>query len=176
MFRWHPFRVVLLLLAVIGLAAGCSSDDSSDGAAVGVAVSQVNATSTTVASPAKVSSEVMGLYAPPEAPGYTMNLYRVTVPPGVEIPSHHHPGQQMSRIEAGTLTYTVEQGTIEIGRQSSTPTETVTGPATVELNAGDTIFEPETDTHHAANLGTTDVVIVITSLTTTGQPLSLPTN
>ena len=49
------------------------------------------------------------------------------------------------------------------------------GPATVELHAGDSVFEAETDIHHAANLGDTDVVIVISSLFTTGQPLSLPT-
>jgi quercetin dioxygenase-like cupin family protein len=176
MFRRHALHVVLLLLAVTGLAVGCSSDDSADGTAVGSAVSQADTSTTTAAGPAKVSSEVLGQYAPPEAPGYTMNLYRVRVPPGVEIPSHHHPGQQMSRIEAGTLTYTVEQGTIEIGRGSSTPTETVDGPATVELVAGDSVFEPETDIHHAANLGDTDVVIVITSLITTGEPLSIPTS
>jgi quercetin dioxygenase-like cupin family protein len=175
MVRRHLLRLVVALLAVAYLAAGCSSDGSSDAASSGSTATEATS-ATTAAGPAKVSSEVLAQYPPPEAPGFTMYLYRVTVPPGVELASHHHPGQQMARIDAGTLTYTVEQGTIEIGRQSNTPTESVTGPATVELHAGDSLFEPETDTHHAANLGDTDVVIVITSLFTTGQRLSLPTN
>jgi len=175
MLRRRLSILFVSLLAVAGLAVGCSDDSSDDGAAVGAAVSQPNAT-ITAAGPAKVSSEILAQYPPTEAPGFTMYLYRVTVPPGVEIPSHHHPGQQMSRVEAGTLTYTVEQGTIQIARDGSEPTETVNGPATVELDAGDTIYEAETDIHHAANQASVDVDIVITSLITTGQPLSLPTN
>jgi quercetin dioxygenase-like cupin family protein len=162
----RPVGLVVSVLAIVSLAVGCADDATTDGAG----------TTATTSAESKVSSEVLAEYAPPEAPGFTMYLYRVTVPPGVEIPSHHHPGQQMARIDAGTLTYTVEQGTIQIARQGSEPTETVNGPATVELNAGDTIYEAETDIHHATNQGDVDVDIVITSLITTGQPLSLPTN
>jgi quercetin dioxygenase-like cupin family protein len=163
-------RCLVVVVAVAGLAVGCS-DETSSGASIDTTA--VDATTGTTAA-AKATSEVLAQYEPPEAPGYTMYLYRVTVPPGVELASHHHPGQQMARIDAGTLTYTVEQGTIEIGRQSNTPTESVTGPATVELHTGDSLFEP--DTHHAANLGDDDVVILISSLFTTGQPMSLATN
>jgi quercetin dioxygenase-like cupin family protein len=162
----------VVVFALVGLAVGCS-DETSSGGSAGATTSEATTDTTTAA---KVSSEVLAQYPPPEAPGYTMYLYRVTVPPGVELASHHHPGQQMARIDAGTLTYTVEQGTIQIGRQSNTPTESVTGPATVELHAGDSLFEPETDTHHAANLGDVDVVILISSLFTTGQPMSIPTS
>jgi len=167
-------RLALPLLVVVCLALGCSDDTSSDGSGASSATSA--ATSGTTVAPGKVFSEVLAQVEPPEAPGYTMYLYRVVVPAGVEIASHHHPGQQESHIQAGTLTYTVEQGILGIGRGSSTPTETVTGPATVELDAGDTVFEAETMVHHAANLGDTDVEILITSLITTGDPLSLPTN
>jgi quercetin dioxygenase-like cupin family protein len=175
MRRWPLVRSLVVVLALVGLAVGCSDDTSSE-ASSGTSSTVAVAPVTSAASAAKATSEVLAQYEPPEAPGYTMYLYRVTVPPGVELASHHHPGQQMARIDAGTLTYTVEQGTIEIGRQSNTPTESVTGPATVELHTGDSLFEPETDTHHAANLGDDDVVILISSLFTTGQPMSLATN
>jgi len=161
----RPVALVVSVLAIASLAVGCSDDGSTD----------ATGTTATTAAEAKVSSEVLAEYAPPEAPGFTMYLYRVTVPSGVEIPSHHHPGQQMSRIDTGTLTYTVEQGTLEIARGGNEPTETVTGPATVELHVGDTVYEAETMVHHAANRGDVDVRILIDSLITTGQPLSIAT-
>jgi len=160
----RPVALAVSVFAVACLAAGCSGDGSTGAAG----------TTATTAAAATVASEVLAQYAPPEAPGFTMYLYRVTVPPGVEIPSHHHPGQQMARIDAGTLTYTVEQGTLEIARGGNQPTESVTGPATVELHTGDSVFEAETMVHHAANQGDVDVTILVDSLITTGQPLSLP--
>jgi hypothetical protein len=161
----RPLGLVVSVLAIVSLAVGCADDETTDAAG----------TTATTSAEAKVSSEVLAEYAPPEAPGFTMYLYRVTVPPGVEIPSHHHPGQQMARIDAGTLIYTVEQGTLEIARGGNEPTETVTGPATVELHAGDSVFEAESMVHHAANQGDVDVKILIDSLITTGQPLSIAT-
>ena len=176
MTRRHLLRLLLPSLVVACLAVSCSSDGSSsngDGTVPGGGAT----TSTTEASAAKVSSEVLAEFAPPESPGYTMYLYRVVVPPGVQIPSHHHPGQQMARIQEGTLTYTVEQGTLQIGRNGADePTETVTGPATIELQTGDSVYEPESMVHHAVNEGDIDVVIIISSLITTGQPLSIPTS
>ena len=122
-----------------------------------------------------MTSEILAQHEPPEAPGFTMYLYEVAIPPGATIAPHHHPGQQMARIRAGTLTYTVVDGTLEIARDgSSTPTETVTGPATVTLEAGDTVFEAETMVHQAANEGDVPVEIVLSSLFTTGDDLSIP--
>jgi hypothetical protein len=44
------------------------------------------------------------------------------------------------------------------------------------VQPGDSLFEPETDVHHAASRGDVDVEVVISSLFTTGEPLSLPMN
>ena len=54
------------------------------------------------------SSQVVG------APGRTMVLSKVTVPPGVKLALHHHQGTQISRVAAGTLTYTVRRGEAEV--------------------------------------------------------------
>ncbi|HEX4752691.1 MAG TPA: hypothetical protein VH268_07325, partial [Solirubrobacterales bacterium] len=48
------------------------------------------------------------------APGRTMVLSKVTVPPGAKLAVHHHLGTQISRVTAGTLTYTVRSGKAEL--------------------------------------------------------------
>lgn len=44
------------------------------------------------------------------APKRELVLSRVVVPPGARLALHHHLGTQVARIEAGVLTYTVQQG------------------------------------------------------------------
>lgn len=158
--------VAMAFLTMLGVAS-CSGDDA-DGTARPTAVTQLRGGGTVV-------SEILAQYAPPEAPGYTMYLYQVTIPPGAEIAPHHHPGQQLARIESGTLTYTVVEGTARIGRDGSpTPTETVDGPRTVKLGPGDSVFEAESMIHRAANKGTKPVQVILSSLFATGESLSIP--
>ncbi len=128
--------------------------------------------SSTSAPVAEVTSEILAQHETPEAPGFTMYLYRVEIPAGFAIDAHQHPGQQMARIEAGTLTYTVLDGEVEIGRDSSTPTETVEATVTVDIEAGDSIFEPAGMVHEARNDGDGPVVILASSLFPTGAELS----
>ncbi len=153
--------LVAALLALATLLAACG-DSSETSTAI-----------TSASAPAEeVRSEILAEYEPPEAPGSTMYLYRVEIPPGVAIDPHHHPGQQMARIETGTLTYTVLDGAVEIGRDSSTPTEVVEAPVTVDVEAGDSIFEPAEMVHEARNDGDGPVVILASSLFSTGAELS----
>ena len=53
---------------------------------------------------------------PRGAPGRTLGLSRVTIPPHTALAPHHHPGYQIAYIERGTLTYTVRTGVVRIYR------------------------------------------------------------
>lgn len=108
-----------------------------------------------------------------------MTLYTVTVPPGVKIAPHQHPGLQISTIKAGTLTYTVLAGTVTVvdgvtadGKPG--PSRPVSAPATMDLTVGQTLYEPAGEIHQAANNGTTDVVIDLANIVPNDDPLSIP--
>jgi quercetin dioxygenase-like cupin family protein len=111
------------------------------------------------------------------AAGRTLNLYRVTIPAGVQLPLHHHPGTQIAYIERGTLSYTVEQGSVTVRRGDPTTgakvVRTISGGRTGLISAGQWIIEQPTDIHRAANNTKKPIVIVLSSLTEKGQPLSI---
>src|SRR5262245_48911392 len=52
------------------------------------------------------------------APGKTLALSRVTIPPGVRLAPHRHPGTQVAYIDAGTLTYSVRTGLVRVVKGS----------------------------------------------------------
>jgi quercetin dioxygenase-like cupin family protein len=115
--------------------------------------------------------------APAGAPGKTLGLSRVTVMPGTELASHHHPGTQIARIENGTLTYSVETGSVKVMKGSAddpTLVRRIKAGQTGRIRAGQWIVERRTEVHHAANHGTVPVVIYLATLFTTGAPPSLP--
>ncbi|MCW2767750.1 MAG: Cupin 2, conserved barrel domain protein [Nocardioides sp.] len=115
--------------------------------------------------------------APRGAPGRTLGLSRVTVMPGAELASHHHPGTQIARIANGTLTYSVETGAVKVMSGSSddpTVVRRITAGHTGRIRTGQWIVEQPDEVHHAANRGTEPVVIYLATLFTTGAPPSLP--
>lgn len=106
----------------------------------------------------------------------TLRLSRVTVPAGANLALHHHPGTQISNIEAGTLTYTVKTGQVKVMRgDASTPklVRTIKAGQTAGIRAGQWIVEQPNVVHQAANRGKTDVVIAIATLFPDGAPLSV---
>ena len=158
------------LLAVVGLSSlalvGCSSSADSNPSA-------------SPSESAKVVATVYGQAVPPNAPGQVLTQYAVTIPPGAAIAAHEHPGQQIGRITAGELTYTIDKGTLTIFEGTATPghqvpSRTVTGPTTVTLTAGTTIAEADGMVHNAKNNGTVPVEITLSILTPKGDPLSVP--
>jgi quercetin dioxygenase-like cupin family protein len=160
-------------VAVTGLLSltlvGCSSDSSGAG----------STPSATPSESAKVVATVFGQATPPNAPGQVLTQYAVTIPPGAAIAAHEHPGQQIGRITAGELTYTIDKGTLTIFEGTSTPgqqvaSRTVTGPTTITLTAGTTIAEADGMVHNAKNNGSTPVEITLSILTPQGDPLSVP--
>lgn len=112
------------------------------------------------------------------APDRTMVLSRVAVAPGAELALHHHLGTQIARITAGTLTYTVKQGSVVVRRgesdQSPQVVRTIAAGQTGRIRAGDWIVEQPSDIHQAANRGSEKVVIYIATLLEDGAPPSTP--
>lgn len=156
--------------AVVGISAlavaGCSS---------GTAASPTPSPSES----GKVVATVYGQAVPPNAPGQVLTQYAVTIPPGAVIAAHEHPGQQIGRITAGELTYTIDKGTLTVFEGTAAPgqeipSRTVAGPTTVSLAAGTTIAESDGMVHNARNNGSVPVEITLSILTPKGEPLSVP--
>ena len=110
---------------------------------------------------------VLGQAAPTNAPGQDLYLEEVIIPPGLSLTKHIHEGTQVANVRSGTLTYTIESGDTVINRADGT-TESVEGPAVVELNAGDWIVEEEDLVHFGANEGTEPVTVVLAVLVREG--------
>ncbi|MBS1862517.1 MAG: hypothetical protein JSS68_12490 [Actinobacteria bacterium] len=112
------------------------------------------------------------------APGRTMVLSKVTVPPGASLAVHHHLGTQISRVVSGTLTYTVRRGQAELfeGESDAEPrlVRDITAGETAKIGAGQWLVEQPSDIHQAANRGSDPVVIYLATLLQDGAPPSTP--
>ncbi|MBS1885604.1 MAG: hypothetical protein JSU06_00265 [Actinobacteria bacterium] len=111
------------------------------------------------------------------APGRTMVLSKVTVPPGAKIAVHHHLGTQISRVEAGTLTYTVRRGKAELFEgEAEEPrlVRVIAAGKTAQIRAGQWLVEQPGDIHQAANRGADPVVIYLATLLEDGAAPSTP--
>jgi quercetin dioxygenase-like cupin family protein len=112
------------------------------------------------------------------APNRTMVLSKVVVEPGAKLALHHHLGTQISRIAAGTLTYTVRQGSAVVneGDAEKDPrrVRTIADGQTARIKPGQWLVEQPSDIHEAANRGSTPVVIYLSTLLKSGSPPATP--
>lgn len=112
------------------------------------------------------------------APGRTMVLSKVVVRPGAHLALHHHLGTQISRVVAGTLTYTVRQGSAAVrsGEADHQPklVRRIQAGQTARIQAGQWLVEQPSDIHEAANRGSQPVVIYLATLLKTGAPPATP--
>ena len=156
---WSP-----LVLALIGAFVL--------GATLPGAFAQTEAAPTVVRNALAQSAKVQG------APGRTMVLSRVEVEPGAQLALHHHLGTQISHVEAGTLTYTVRQGSavVRAGESDQGPrlVRTIKAGQTARIKAGQWLVEQPSDIHEAANNGSVPVVIYLATLLKSGAPPATP--
>ena len=168
----------VLALAAAALLGGCGSDSTaatSTLAARTATADDTGATTTSAAASTEVVKDVLGQFDdPPGAPDSMLTLIRYTIPPGAKLAPHIHPGAQLARIESGTLSYTIEEGTATVRRAGADADEQVTGPTTISLEAGDTVTELDGMVHFGANEIDQPIVIVATLLTTDGEDLAVP--
>lgn len=142
------------------------------GATLPGAFAQTEAAPTVVRNALAQSAKVQG------APDRTMVLSRVEVAPGAKLALHHHLGTQISHVEAGTLTYTVRQGSavVRAGEADQSPrlVRKIEAGQTARIKAGQWLVEQPSDIHEAANNGGVPVVIYLATLLKTGAPPATP--
>ena len=170
----------LALLILAGCSGSSGGAERSDPPAAASAAASTAPTSSSPVAPGPVVAKAT-IYAsatPPNAPTQQMTLYHVDVPPGAVIAPHQHPGQQVSHVTAGTLTYTVIAGTVTVvdppvdGKPGAS--REVAAPATISVTSGQSLTEPAGEIHQATNTGTAVVSIDIAILVPLGSPLSVP--
>lgn len=142
------------------------------GAILPGALAQGGSEPTAVRSALAQSGNVQG------APNRTMVLGKVVVEPGAKLALHHHLGTQISRVAAGTLTYTVRRGSaaLHAGDAEKDPrlVRTIQAGQTARIKPGQWLVEQPSDIHEAANRGTTPVVIYLATLLKKGAPPATP--
>jgi quercetin dioxygenase-like cupin family protein len=181
----HPSRrqrlAITTALAIVAVT-GCAS---ANGAAPTPAASRSSPSAPAGSAPASAgpstpaaSSTVFATATPPNAPTQALTLYHVDVPAGAVIAPHQHPGQQLSHVTSGTLTYTVISGQVTVfdppvnGKPGRS--RTVAAPATIDVRAGQSLAERAGEIHRATNQSSTVVRIDIAVLVPRGDPLSIP--
>jgi quercetin dioxygenase-like cupin family protein len=173
MRRWAG--IVAVAVGVLS-AAACGADTASTASGAAPATSAGSGSTTGSAAPGTtvaVQKDVLATEAdPPGGEGSTLTLIRYTIAPGAQLSPHIHPGVQLARIESGTLTYTVIDGTATVTRAGGA-TEAVTGPTTVSLVTGDSVAENDGMVHFGANETAEPVVIIATLLTADGKDLAV---
>lgn len=153
------------LLAWIGLTL----------ASVGLTGMPVSGTGQATPASTGVVREVIMSGNPEAAPGQILELVRYTIPAGLTLPAHTHPGMQVATIESGTLHYTVLEGEVPLTRAAVNatpqPAESITASSgEVAIGPGDSFVEAEGIVHFGRNAGPEPVVILVASLLTEGQP------
>ena len=112
------------------------------------------------------------------APDRKMVLSKVVVQPGAHLALHHHLGTQISRIAAGTLTYTVRKGfaVLHSGDAEQAPNfvRHIEAGQTAHIHPGQWLVEQPSDIHEAANRGSKPVVIYLATLLKAGAPPATP--
>jgi len=158
-----PLRFPLSALALLAVAA--------------MAIILPTAFGASGAAPAPVRKALARTEHVQGAPGRTMVLSQVTVPPGAKLAVHHHLGTQISRVTSGTLTYTVRRGQAELFEgeaEEPTPVRTIKAGQTARITAGQWLVEQPSDIHQAANRGSAPVVIYLATLLKDGAAPSTP--
>jgi quercetin dioxygenase-like cupin family protein len=162
--RVRPPRALLALLAGAALPAVAA------GAYAAGAAQQAPAPATRTALAQAVN--------PAGAPGRTLGLSRVRIPPHTRLALHRHPGTQVAYIQRGTLTYTVRTGVVNVysgaADQSPRLVRHVRAGQTGRVRAGEWVVERPHSVHFGANAGDRPLVILLATLFRNGAPASIP--
>jgi quercetin dioxygenase-like cupin family protein len=131
------------------------------------------ATPAPTAGPTGIIREDLGSSLPGNAPGQRLGLWNYIIPAGSKLAPHYHPGWQIARVAAGTLTYTVLTGTVDVQRANGAKEQYPAGK-TITLATGDSVLENPDEHHKAENAGTVAVELWATSLLDASKDTSIP--
>src|SRR5919199_1634807 len=122
-----------------------------------------------------VTREVLASGYPTPEQKQILELVRYTIAPRTKLPTHTHPGMQIERIEAGTLTYTVVQGEAKVQKANGTEMILQKGK-TIQLTVGDSLVEPAGMVHYGENQTDSPVILLSASLFDANQPKAILSN
>ena len=125
-----------------------------------------------------VKVETLGRGASSAAPGYALQLVRLTFAPGGRIALHSHPGDAVFYVESGTIGWTTGAGTPLLTRAgagtpvagSPVPAEPILAGSEILLQAGDAVFYDQDATHDVRNAGSEPAVVLYSALRAADQP------
>ncbi|MDT5369877.1 MAG: hypothetical protein QOC62_4308, partial [Mycobacterium sp.] len=99
-------------------------------------------------------------------------------PPGGAFAPHRHPGMQVSYIERGTLQFKVFRGAVRVYRGvadgSQKLVRTIRAGHAGSVSHGQWIVENQFLWHQGANVGHTNVVIILATLLRADKPPAIP--
>lgn len=122
-----------------------------------------------------VTREVLANGYPTQDKKQILELVRYTIAPRTKLPIHTHPGMQIERVEAGTLTYTVVQGEAKVTKANGTELILQAGK-TIQLTVGDSLVEPAGMVHFGENQTNKPIILLSASLFDANQPKTILTN
>ncbi|WP_445633406.1 Cupin type-2 domain-containing protein [Nostoc sp. DSM 114161] len=122
-----------------------------------------------------VTREVLASGYPTNDRKQILELVRYTIAPRTKLPIHTHPGMQIERVEAGTLTYTVVEGEAKVTKADSTELILKKGK-TLQLTTGDSLVEPAGMIHYGENQTNKPVILLSASLFNANQPKAILNN
>ena len=135
--------------------------------------------SPTPAYAAGVTAEILGRIEPPAAPGYVLQLVRVTFAPGAEVAAHVHSGGTVTTEISGSHAFTVLEGSARLIRAgTATPAAGAEAGEPMELGreytieVGDVIVFDETVAHTAHNPNSEPAVLMEAQLRASDRPLT----
>jgi quercetin dioxygenase-like cupin family protein len=164
-------RTALLKMSTAGLAAALLVRG------MGNAVAQD--ASPTPAYAAGVTAEILGRIEPPGAPGYTLQLVRVTFAPDAVVAAHRHSGGTVTTEVSGSHAFTVLEGNARLIRAGTgTPAagseagEPMALGQEYTIAPGDVIIFDETVVHTAHNPNSEPAVLMEAQLRASDRPLT----
>ena len=135
--------------------------------------------SPTPAYAAGVTAEILGGIEPPAAPGYTLQLVRITFAPGAAVAAHRHSGGTVTTQIAGSHAFTVLEGDARLIRAgTATPAAGAEAGEPMALDQeytiapGDVMVFDEMVVHTAHNPTTEPAVLMEAQLRASDRPLT----
>lgn len=122
-----------------------------------------------------VTRKVLANGYPTQDKKQILELVRYTIAPRTKLPIHTHPGMQIERVEAGTLTYAVVEGEAKVTKANGTELILTKGK-TIQLTVGDSLVEPGGMVHYGENQTNSPVILLSASLFNANQPKSILIN
>ena len=133
----------------------------------------------TTAAPTTKRDDLAAVTNPTGAPGRTLSLFRVTIPGKAVLATHRHPGTQVSRVEKGSLIYTVKKGVVPVYSgtgESPKLVRRIRAGQTGKIATHQWVVETPDDVHFVTNPEKGETIAVLSALLKTGEPPAIPVN